>query len=135
MDRTQSAEALSRAIKAEELGNELSGKLDEIKNTLKTIEQEVKVDLREMSSKFNASALNMQSVLVKLEERDRQYRDMANNNAETFNRFGNSIQTLSEKIHEIELSTQKIKYFEVALYSLWIGFLSTFGWLLTRYFG
>lgn len=90
-------------------GNELN-RLFETEINVKNLKEdvaEIKTNVNNMCIQISELTKVMQSVIIKLDERDKTSTENANLNKQTFERFGNKIDSLDTCIREVELQMAK----------------------------
>lgn len=97
------------------------GRLFETEHNVKNLKEdvaEIKANVNNMCSQITELAKVMQSVLIKLDERDKASAENANLNKQTFERFGNKIDSLDTCIREVELQIAKSSNLDCKVASL-----------------
>jgi hypothetical protein len=97
------------------------GRLFETEHNVKNLKEdvsEIKVSVNNLCSQLTELAKSMQSVIIKLDERDKASFESANLNKQTFERFGNKIELLDAGIHGVELQIAKSSNLECKVTSL-----------------
>jgi len=122
-----------RRIEAAEVSvGMVKDQLLDIKDTLHNIESEVRRDLSGFSSQFGEFSASMQTIMVKLEERDRRSQEIMLENKESFNRLAADIRAHSDRMGTLEVKTAKIDTLEKLVYGALMGIGGMFGWLLQK---
>ncbi len=78
-------------------------------------------ELHKLSVSLFSNAEIIKSILIRFEDRDKQLHEIAATNRETFNRFGNKIDSLDDRIRKAEEGTQKVSSVERITYGLLAG--------------
>jgi len=102
----------------------LDDRHEEIREDIK----EIRAGFESLTKEIHALSVNLVSnaeilkgILMRFEDRDKQMQEIATANRETFNRFGNKIDSLDDRIREAEASTQKVVIIERILWGIVAG--------------
>lgn len=87
-------------------------------NNLKEDVSEIKVNINNLCTQITELTKTMQTVVLKLDERDRHSAENAHLNKTTFERFGNKIDNLDNCIRDVELQIAKSSSLEHKVTSL-----------------
>lgn len=116
--------------------NDVKEDLTEIKDTLKSIDVEIRTDLNKLSSQFQEFTGTMREIMVRSEEREKRTSEIFCENRSSFERFGKDIKNLetlaSEHAKADSRQDSKIESLEKIMY----GGLGSIGaaviWLITE---
>lgn len=120
----------------------------EVEHTVKDLKDdlcEIKGTVKELCTQIGTVATTMQTVVLKLEERDSRSQENTNRNHETFKRFGDKIDAIEHGLQEMEVTIQRNDLLDHKIETLkqivyWAGgFLGTsvgaiFVWLVNKTF-
>jgi hypothetical protein len=125
---------LHRLETAEDNIKNVKQDLRDIKDTLTSIDNEVRKDLTNLSSQFTEFTVMMQGVAIRAEERDKRTTEIFVENKTTFERFGNKIDKLENRLNAHGLldveHTNKIATLEKIMYGGFTAMGSVIVWLL-----
>jgi hypothetical protein len=85
---------------AEDSISEVKNDLTEIKDTLYSIDKEIRLDLNKLSQQFSEFTVVMQGIAVRGEERDKRTSEIFCENRASFERFSSDIRKLEDKLVE-----------------------------------
>ena len=105
-DRPENSD-LTRLLQTESTVDNLEKDLTEIKDTVKRL-----------CSQLSDIALSMNTVVLKLEERDKRSQENSELTKKTFERFGSKIDSLEKKLNETELKMVHTGFLEQKIISL-----------------
>jgi len=97
---------------------------EEIREDIKEIRagfESLTKEIHMLSVNLVSNAEILKGILMRFEDRDKQMQEIATANRETFNRFGNKIDSLDDRIREAEASTQKVVIIERILWGIVAG--------------
>ena len=118
VDKTESKCIEIRRLESIDRSNEeLREDIKEIRDGFSGLTDE----LHKLSVSLFSNAEIIKGILIRFEDRDKQLHEIALTNRETFNRFGNKIDSLEERIRKTEEAIPKVSYVERITYGLLAG--------------